>query len=58
VSVPALLEALEEQLGNYHQRHKKTFDYVRSKSKLRTDYYTQVNKEMDNMHISYVYTAQ
>jgi hypothetical protein len=53
VSVPVLLEALEEQLENYHQRHKKTFDYVRSKSKLRTDY-TQVNKEMDNMHISYI----
>jgi len=28
-------------------------DYVQSKSKLQTDY-MQVNKEMDNMHISYV----
>ena len=53
VSVPALLHALEQELGTYYEQHKKTFQAVISRSKLRTDY-TQVNKETDIMHIDYV----
>jgi len=53
VAVPTLLRALEEELGTYYERHRKTFEVVRSQSKLRTDY-MQVNKERDIMHIDYV----
>jgi len=52
VAVPTLLRALEEEIGTYYERHKRSFEVVRSRSKLRTDY-MQVNKERDIMHIDY-----
>ena len=53
LSVPLLLQRLEESIGTYHQRHRKAFEAVSSRSKLRTDH-MQLNKENDIMHISYV----
>jgi hypothetical protein len=53
VAVPVLLEKLEDTIGTYYQRHRKTFEAVSSRSKLRTNY-MQLNKESDIVHISYV----
>ncbi len=52
VTVPFLLQCLEEEVGNYFERHGRTFAAVREKSKLRTDP-IQVNKEEDIQHIDY-----
>jgi hypothetical protein len=53
VSVPILLQCLEEELGGYFETHRKSFQTVRQKSKLRTDH-LQVSKDSDIMHIEYV----
>ncbi len=53
VAVPLLLQWLQDELGSYHECHWKTFDKIRMKSKLCTDF-LQVNKETDIMHIEYV----
>ena len=52
VSVPLLLQCLQDQLGQYHEKHRKTFQVIRQKSKLRSDH-MQLNKEQDIMHIDY-----
>jgi hypothetical protein len=53
VSVPLLLQCLQDQLGSHHECHRKTSDEIRKKSKLRTNF-LQVNKDTDIMHIEYV----
>jgi hypothetical protein len=53
ISVPLLLQSLQDELGYYHERHQKTFDEIRKKSKLRTNF-LQVDKATDIMHIEYI----
>jgi hypothetical protein len=51
-SVPFLLQSLQDELGSYHEGHWKTFDEIRKKSKLRTNF-LQVDKATNIMHIEY-----
>jgi hypothetical protein len=53
VSVPILLQCLEEELGSYYETHRKSFQTVRQKLKLHTDH-LQVSKDSDIMHIEYI----
>jgi hypothetical protein len=52
-SVPFLLQSLQDELGSYHEGHWKTFDEIRKKSKLQTNF-LQVDKATDIMHTEYV----
>jgi hypothetical protein len=53
VSVPTLLQCLEEELGAYHQKYGKEFAVIKEKSKLHVDH-MQLNKQEDIMHIEHV----
>jgi hypothetical protein len=53
VNVEAMLEALEEELGRYHEEHGKTYEEVRRASRLQVDH-MQVDKEANPLHIDYV----
>lgn len=52
VSIASLLNSLEQELGEYHARHRRTYEKVRENTKLRTDH-MQLDKESDIMHIEY-----
>jgi len=53
VSVKALLDDLEAQLGLYYERHGKHYKEIMKRSKLLTSH-MQANKEQDPHHIDYV----
>jgi hypothetical protein len=53
VSVPALLNSLESQIGAYYEKHGKHYHDIMKRSKILTDC-TQASKEADCNHIDYV----
>jgi hypothetical protein len=53
VSVPILLQCLEQELGGYSETHQKSFQTVRQKLKLHMDH-LQVGKDSDITHIEYI----
>jgi hypothetical protein len=53
VRVKDMLQDLEQQLGLYFEKHKKTYQDIQSQSRLRTDH-MQVDKEEDLNHLDYV----
>ncbi len=53
VNVAALLELLEEELGQYHQAHGKTYEEVSRQSRLQYNH-MQADKELNPQHIDYI----
>ncbi|MFN9982862.1 MAG: hypothetical protein ACK53Y_23235, partial [bacterium] len=48
-----LLELLEEELGQYHQAHGKTYEEVSRQSRLQYNH-MQADKELNPQHIDYI----
>ncbi len=53
VSVQKMLEELEAQLGQYHDKHGKAFHEILAATKLQVDH-MQVDRESDLNHIDYI----